>query len=343
MSDAQFSHRILLSLPEAAKIIGVKGSTVEKIRNDNNNVKINITEAVNFCSDRILTAQGSVIDVANALGDIVSTIIKQDDSEDLRNKKYPFPFLNNILPPPTSNELKGNENNDDNNDSGNNNDGNGDENQQSESNIDNIGTLRLILPNTFISPIIGTKGETIKSLIDKHGVKIVASKDFLPDSRERILEIQGFSGSISNALIEITEILINDESVDISSVERRYWTHISRSRQNANNSNNNNNNQNNNTNNAEPVLLEVLIPEEFVGAVVGRGGNRIANLRKFTTTRIDIGKPNENDKLNDNGENCRVFTVTSSSMKNCELAQTMLLQNLQTERERRQAVAENAN
>ncbi|CAL9730297.1 heterogeneous nuclear rnp K-like protein 2 [Monosporozyma unispora] len=343
--QSAINHRVLLSLPEAAKIIGTKGSTIDKIRNDNN-VKIGISEKIPGCSDRILSCAGTIINVANALADVMSLI--NEDTE-LISKKYHFHFLNHILPPPSTMEISGND----------------------QSNLNKIGTLRLIILNSHLSSIIGKSGQTIKGLIDKHGVKIVASRDFLPDSSERVLEIQGFSGSVANILIDISEILIQDVDITFSS-ERRYFPHLKNPidtnsnsphrniNNNTSNSNNNernqnhtsNNNNNNSTNNRTPNLentnsiensqLTVLIPETYVGAVVGRQGNRIANLRKFTKTRILIEKNDPNgleheQKFNDQGEPCRVFTIIGNSMKQIKLAESMLLRNLETEVERRMA------
>lgn len=319
------NHRVLLSLPEAAKIIGTKGSTIDKIRTDNN-VKIGISEKIQGCSDRILSCAGTIVNVANALADIM-TLINEDP--DLNNRKYPFHYLNHILPPPSINEIS--------------------ENDQSD--LNKIGTLRLLMLNSHLSSIIGKNGHTIKGLIDKHGVKIVASKDFLPDSSERILEIQGFSGSVANTLIEISEILVKDVDITFSS-DKRYFPHL------RNPINNNNNNTRSSNGNGGIIHsgtgidiseLEVLIPEAYVGAVVGRQGNRIANLRKFTKTRIIIEKHESesalqhSQKFNENGEPCRTFTIIGNSMKQIKLAETMLLKNLQTEIERRNERESHAN
>lgn len=314
------NHRVLLSLPEAAKIIGTKGSTIDKIRTDNN-VKIGISEKIQGCSDRILSCAGTVANVANALADVM-TLINEDP--DLNNRKYPFHYLNHILPPPSINEIC--------------------ENDQSDLNM--IGTLRLIMLNSHLSSVIGKNGHTIKGLIDKHGVKIVASRDFLPDSSERVLEIQGFPGSVANTLIEISEILIKDVDITFSS-DKRYFPHL----RNPINNNNNNNNSNIHSSNGTGIdvsELEVLIPEAYVGAVVGRQGNRIANLRKFTKTRIIIEKhesesSQHSQKFNENGEPCRSFTIIGNSMKQIKLAETMLLKNLQTEIERRNERVSNSN
>ncbi|CCD22695.1 Hek2p NDAI_0A05400 [Naumovozyma dairenensis CBS 421] len=348
--------RILLSLKEAAKIIGLKGSTISKIR-ENNTVKIGISDKVPGCSDRILSCAGPINNVSNAIGDCIEILNEIDFDTNgnvlpsLKLEKYSFHFLNNILPPPSSAELKPpSHGNDEQQQEGE------EEEEVAEEEIDlnKIGTVRLIISNHHLSSIIGKGGNKIKSLISKHGVKIVASKDFLPDSQERLLEIQGFPGSITNVLIDVCEILLND--IDVNFIpEKRYYPHLSysNSHHNSHNNNNNNNTDNNNPqnngnkrqrdhaddyNSNNEFKRNVKIPEIYVGAIVGKQGNRIANLRKFTKTKIMIQKRDGQDDHhsdNDEEEN-RIFTITSNLEKNVELAESMLLRNLDAEILRRQ-------
>lgn len=297
------NHRLLLSLKEAAKIIGTKGSTISRIR-ATNSVKIGISEKVPGCSDRILSCAGNIINVANAVGDIVDVLNKRDAekedaaaaAEDEGEEHYYFHFLNHILPAPSKDEIR--------------------DLQQ----LENIGYVRLIVANSHISSIIGKAGATIKFLINKHGVKIVASKDFLPDSDERIIEIQGFPGSITNVLIEISEIILNDVDVRFNT-ERSYFPHLKKSP-------------------GEPssppasssTKIELKIPELYVGAIIGRGMNRIKNLKTFTKTNIVVERKDDDDK----DENFRKFIITSKFPKNVKLAESMLLKNLNTEIEKRE-------
>ncbi|KAJ4136629.1 RNA binding protein, heterogenous nuclear RNP-K like protein [Fusarium oxysporum] len=104
------NHRLLLSLKEAAKIIGTKGSTISRIRAANS-VKIGISEKVPGCSDRILSCAGNVINVANAIGDIVDVLNKRNPKmrTQLRaeaEEHYYFHFLNHILPAPSKDEIR---------------------------------------------------------------------------------------------------------------------------------------------------------------------------------------------------------------------------------------------
>ncbi|CUS23893.1 LAQU0S12e02388g1_1 [Lachancea quebecensis] len=272
------SHRVLVSLKEAARIIGAQGMTIQKIR-ESSKVKIGISPHERGCSDRILSCSGSAQGVANAISDVVE-VLNQDDSEPETHSYKP---LNFILPAPSATEI------------------------QDPESVKRIGNLRLIVSNSQVSSIIGTQGSRIKSLIEKHGVKVVASKNFLPDSQDRVVEIQGFPGSIASCLVDISEILAAEPK---PSHEKQYYPHTKSQEEGS-------------------VTKDVAIPVEYVGALLGRGGNRVSSLRKYTKTKVIVSdEPDE--------ENNRVFTITGNNQNSVKLAETMLLKNLETEKQRRE-------
>ncbi|KAL3234982.1 C-rich single-stranded DNA binding [Nakaseomyces bracarensis] len=79
----------------------------------------------------------------------------------------------------------------------------------------------------------------------------------------------------------------------------------------------------------EQMFIDIiLIPEDYVGRLVGKGGKRLVSLRKFTRTRIIIG-----DKGNDDSK-YRKFTITSADEKNVEKAKELLQDNLIEEQRR---------
>jgi heterogeneous nuclear rnp K-like protein 2 len=65
--------------------------------------------------------------------------------------------------------------------------------------------------------IIGRQGLKIKQIQDQTGVRMVAQKEMLPQSTERIVEVQGTPESIEKAVWEIGKCLIDDQ-------ERGYGT-----------------------------------------------------------------------------------------------------------------------
>src|ERR1700753_895565 len=65
--------------------------------------------------------------------------------------------------------------------------------------------------------IIGRQGLKIKQIQDMSGVRMVAQKEMLPQSTERIVEVQGTPEGIEKAVWEIGKCLIDD-------AERGYGT-----------------------------------------------------------------------------------------------------------------------
>ncbi|SCU93487.1 LAFA_0F16666g1_1 [Lachancea sp. 'fantastica'] len=270
--------RVLVSLKEAARIIGTQGVSIQKIR-ESNNVKIGISPHERGCSDRILSCTGSAQAAANAVSDVVE-ILNEDDAVP---EEHSYKPLNFILPVPTATEI------------------------QDPESTKRIGNLRLIVSNSQVSSIIGAQGSRIKSLIEKHGVKVVASKNFLPDSQDRIVEIQGFAGSIAACLVDISDILAHETK---PTSEKQYYPHTKSQEEGS-------------------VTKEVAVPVEFVGALLGRGGNRVSSLRKYTKTKVIVSDESNED-------NSRIFTITGNNQNSVKLAETMLLKNLETEKHRRE-------
>lgn len=58
--------------------------------------------------------------------------------------------------------------------------------------------------------IIGRQGQKIKHIQDVSGVRMVAQKDMLPQSTERIVEVQGTPEGIEKAVWEILKCLVDD-------------------------------------------------------------------------------------------------------------------------------------
>jgi heterogeneous nuclear rnp K-like protein 2 len=58
--------------------------------------------------------------------------------------------------------------------------------------------------------IIGRQGLKIKHIQDSSGVRMVAQKEMLPQSTERIVEIQGTPEGIQRAIWEISKCLVDD-------------------------------------------------------------------------------------------------------------------------------------
>ncbi|KAF2634842.1 poly-binding protein 4 [Massarina eburnea CBS 473.64] len=82
---------------------------------------------------------------------------------------------------------------------------------------DGTHPIRLLISHNQMGTIIGRQGLKIKQIQDSSGVRMVAQKEMLPQSTERIVEVQGSPAGIEKAVLEIGKCLIDDH-------ERGYGT-----------------------------------------------------------------------------------------------------------------------
>jgi heterogeneous nuclear rnp K-like protein 2 len=70
--------------------------------------------------------------------------------------------------------------------------------------------IKLLISHNQMGTIIGRQGLKIKQIQDASGVRMVAQKEMLPQSTERIVEIQGAPEGIQKAVWEISKCLVDD-------------------------------------------------------------------------------------------------------------------------------------
>ena len=208
--------------------------------------------------------------------------------------------------------------------------------------------------------VIGRQGLKIKQIQDASGVRMVAQKDMLPQSTERIVEVTGTPEGIEKAIYEIGKCLIDDEQRGLGTVlynpvmraqtgaaapvsngtsygarERSYNRtgdgadfassgYTRPPRQDFNRGP-----PPTHTEDGEELQTQnISIPADMVGCIIGRGGSKISDIRKSSSARISIAKAPHDDT----GE--RMFTITGSAAAN-EKALYLLYENLEAEKVRR--------
>jgi heterogeneous nuclear rnp K-like protein 2 len=70
--------------------------------------------------------------------------------------------------------------------------------------------VRLLISHNQMGTIIGRQGLKIKHIQDVSGARMVAQKEMLPQSTERVVEVQGDANAIRMAVWEIGKCLIDD-------------------------------------------------------------------------------------------------------------------------------------
>ncbi|KAI9679804.1 MAG: RNA binding protein, heterogenous nuclear RNP-K like protein [Caeruleum heppii] len=224
--------------------------------------------------------------------------------------------------------------------------------------------VRLLISHNQMGTIIGRQGLKIKHIQDASGVRMVAQKEMLPQSTERIVEVQGTPDGIQKAVWEIGKCLVDDWQRGTGTVlynpavraqgagvpalgnglggpalggNRSYNRTGNGADFSDNNAGSYNRRSDSDANSRIPMKTEdgediqtqnISIPSDMVGCIIGRGGSKISEIRKTSGARISIAKAPHDET----GE--RMFTIMGSASAN-EKALYLLYENLEAEKMRR--------
>ena len=214
--------------------------------------------------------------------------------------------------------------------------------------------------------IIGRQGLKIKQIQDASGVRMVAQKEMLPQSTERIVEVQGTPDGVQKAVWEIGKCLVDDEQRGYGTVLYSPAVRVQGGAPPLNGTgagygaprsfNRTGNGadftggapsyapRRNTQDGGPPPIVEegediqtqnISIPADMVGCIIGRGGSKISEIRKSSGARISIAKAPHDET----GE--RMFTITGGPSAN-EKALYLLYENLEAEKMRRSQIPEAA-
>jgi heterogeneous nuclear rnp K-like protein 2 len=207
-------------------------------------------------------------------------------------------------------------------------------------------SIRLLISHNLMGTIIGRSGGKIKAIQDASGARMVASKEMLPQSTERIVEVQGAPDSIGRAIEEIGKCLLEDwergqgtvpfhpGAGDATSGTRRSANGYSAG---ARKSNGDVARRSPPPSPHSPTVAQstanlrtqnISIPSDMVGCIIGRSGSKITEIRRLSGSKISIAKAPHDDT----GE--RMFTIVGTPEAN-EKALFLLYNQLESEKERR--------
>ncbi|OAX77793.1 hypothetical protein ACJ72_07904 [Emergomyces africanus] len=210
--------------------------------------------------------------------------------------------------------------------------------------VSNNGThpVRLLISHNQMGTIIGRQGLKIKYIQDASGVRMVAQKEMLPQSTERIVEVQGTPEGIEKAVWEIGKRSPINNSLGSGTSTGGYGGRsYNRTGNGADFSDQtggyNRRSNSDAANRGIPLVTEdgeevqtqnISIPSDMVGCIIGRGGSKISEIRRSSGARISIAKAPHDET----GE--RMFTIMGSAAAN-EKALYLLYENLEAEKMRR--------
>jgi len=214
-------------------------------------------------------------------------------------------------------------------------------------------SIRLLISHNLMGTIIGRNGLKIKAIQDGSGARMVASKEMLPQSTERIVEVQGSPDAIGRAVEEIGKCLLEDWERGLGTVlfhpgpsddrggNRRGHNYSSSYGSRRGNGDASGRGRSSPTagsptatspvSSQPPANLRtqnISIPSDMVGCIIGRSGTKITEIRRLSGSKISIAKAPHDET----GE--RMFTIIGTPEAN-EKALFLLYNQLESEKERR--------
>lgn len=306
--NVDIEFRALYALDEIDVIFGLDHSkAAEQVKSlQSGNVKFALTDPVKKCSDCVMTLSGSLESVIDTIEEIAEITAKAQADEKLRDPStYSYKYLQPYLPEPKLEDFVGCES------------------------LADIVTLRCLLKNYSLSKVIGKGGKTVKSLSADKKVKIIASRNYLPDSEERLLLVQGSSKNVGSTIREVVELILREPDITKPPRQRIYTPHLTRTLRIANASEDQD----------ETFTKHVQVPEIYVGAIIGRARTRLASLKRYTRTTISVSEKDESGSGDNETKPLpghRLFTVSGRNESNVNTAASMLESNVETERKRRE-------
>lgn len=322
------TYRILVSRREAGAIIGKEGMNITRIRNQFD-IKAGVSKIIDGCIDRILTVTGMVDNIPDALVEIAQSIldanlltIKESEENNLNPTRlisYDYPPLRPLSQRP---------------------------NYKSDEYKTNL-FLRLLIPNSQVGTLIGKGGSRIKSIQEENNIKMVASKDFLEHSTERLIELQATRDNLRNALFSISNYLLKDYQGTTSTTFYVPCAPLETARfGNTNHSHpqtgpnfrrsypsNNSHFYNDTRSGSKEIIKKISFPNEYIGALIGKRGSRIQEIRVLSQSAVAI----ENENTEDNEREITLVGTRAAVDKAIDLL------NMYYEREQKRRMNEGMN
>ncbi|KAI8916034.1 eukaryotic type KH-domain (KH-domain type I) [Gorgonomyces haynaldii] len=199
----------------------------------------------------------------------------------------------------------------------------------SQTNIPSDTTIiRLLIAHQLVGSIIGKQGAKIRDIQDLSGTTIIVSKEMLPESTERVVEVVGSVDGIHRAIYHIGNAVFQDlervpETIpyDPKQAKKNGLTAFSFTRS---------------MRNVDKRRLpsedgletkNITVPAELVGSIIGKAGAYINTIRRTSGARLHIAAQME-DRID------RDITINGSP-EQVERALDMIYSQLDAERQRR--------
>ncbi|PWN22847.1 hypothetical protein BCV69DRAFT_232501, partial [Microstroma glucosiphilum] len=287
------SMRSLIVTGDASIIIGKQGKHINEIR-DKSGARLTISESIPGNPERILSVTGQLDAVSKAFGLIVRRINDE-------------PFDQASLPGSRA------------------------------------VTIRFIIPNSRMGSVIGKAGTKIKEIQEASGARLNAGEQMLPGSTERVLSISGVADAVHIAVYYVGTILL--EHPDRNANNLSYRPTAAGSGVGASYSGRGSFAPAAGSVGGGPSYgpgppqlppgsqtQQIFIPNDLVGCIIGKGGQKINEIRQMSASHIKIMEPGAG-ALAGGGANERLVTITGPP-QNIQVAVQLLYQRLEQEKMR---------
>ncbi|KAG0142706.1 hypothetical protein CROQUDRAFT_49917 [Cronartium quercuum f. sp. fusiforme G11] len=309
--------RALIVTQDASIIIGKGGRHINEIR-EKSGARATISEAVPGNAERILSVGGPLDAVSKAFGLIVRRI---------NDEPFEVPSV------PGSRAV----------------------------------TIRFVVPNSRMGSVIGKAGSKIKEIQDVSGARVQASEAMLPGSTERVLSISGVADAVHIAVYYVGMILVENQDRMPANTSYRpghsgghmhsmgggggpgraggvvgpaggggYYATQGHAHGHAHGHSHSHSagggGYPSTAHQPGSQTQQIYIPNELVGAVIGKGGQKINEIRQASATHIKIMEPGEGGQAASANE--RLVTITGQPLQ-IQMAVQLLYQRLEAEKQKR--------
>lgn len=289
--------RALIITSDASVIIGKQGRHINEIR-ELSGARLNISESIPSNPERILTVSGALDAVGKAFGLLVRRINDE-------------PFDQPSLPGSRA------------------------------------ATFRFIVPNSRMGAIIGRQGNKIKEIQEASGARLHAGETMLPGSTERILSITGVADALHIAVYFVGMTLLEHPDRNTNNLPYRPAAMNRALNQSVMSSplsaaSPNSSMLSMGTASSPKVLgpiltpgfqtQQIFIPNDLVGCIIGKGGQKINEIRQLSASHIKIMERNAGIAAGGSGSE-RLVTITGPP-PNIQMAVSLLYHRLEQEKMR---------
>ncbi|WWC59315.1 uncharacterized protein I303_101866 [Kwoniella dejecticola CBS 10117] len=155
-------------------------------------------------------------------------------------------------------------------------------------------TIKFIIPNSRMGSVIGKGGSKIKEIQEASGARLNASEAMLPGSTERVLSVSGVADAVHIAVYYIGTILLEYQERNPGAASGSYRQVGARNGPGGPGGASGAPQFNKDPNAPPPPGMQtqqIFIPNSLVGAIIGKGGSKINEIRGQSQCNIRVTDP----------------------------------------------------